>query len=121
MTVTALEVAEHVVVVGAADPVGLTRLARALPELLDLPLVGELHVVVNRMRSGLGWSEREVRYLVGGVAPGAPVTFLPDDAAAADRALVAGRTLPQSGDSALRRAVAGLAREVLEPVAAARR
>lgn len=116
MTAAALEEADVTVVVGAADPVGLTRLARALPELLDRRRGGPVHVVVNRSRPTLGWSEREVRYLVHGVAPRAEVTFLPDDRAAADAALVAGRTLTQGGDSALRRAVAGLADDVLDPL-----
>ena len=118
MTVTAVEAADQVVVVGSADPVGLTRLARALPELLEHRPDGELQVVVNRMRPSLGWSEKEVRYLVEGVAPRAHVAFLPDDVAAADRALVSGRTLLEGGESALRRAVAAVADLVLGPTGA---
>jgi MinD-like ATPase involved in chromosome partitioning or flagellar assembly len=113
MTVAALERADAIVVVAAADPVGLTRLARGLRELVDTGPEAPVTVVVNRMRAGLGWSEREVVGLVSRVAPGVPVRFLPDDRAAADRALVAGRTLVEIGDSPLRRAVTGLAVEVV--------
>jgi hypothetical protein len=104
----AIEEADDVVVVASADPIGLTRLARSLRDLLDLRPGGPSHVVVNRMRGTLGWTERDIRYLVGGVTPGAAVTFLPDDRAAADRALVSGRPLVECGDSALRRAVAAV-------------
>jgi hypothetical protein len=65
------------------------------------------------MRAGLGWSESEVAGLVARVAPGLTVRFLPDDRAAADRALVAGRTLVEVGDSALLRALTGLAADVV--------
>jgi len=108
MTVATLTRADHVVLVGSADPVGLTRLVRALHDLADLtdrvPLV-----VVNRMRTSLGWSEGDVAGTIRGVQPDARVTFLPDDRAAVDRALMAGRSLVESGDSALRKAVAALA------------
>jgi MinD-like ATPase involved in chromosome partitioning or flagellar assembly len=115
MTLAAIEEADEVVVVAAADPVGLTRLARSLRDLLDLRPGGPSHVVVNRMRGTLGWTERDIRYLVGGVAPRATVTFLPDDRAAADRALVSGRPLVECGDSALRRAVAAVVDGLLVP------
>ncbi|WP_148570946.1 AAA family ATPase [Nocardioides caldifontis] len=113
VSVAALTAAEDVVVVGSADPLGLTTLARALPELLELRGAEGVHVVVNRMRPSLGWSEEQVRTLVRGVAATAPVTFLPEDRVGADRALVSGRPLPESGDGPLRRAVAALADELL--------
>jgi MinD-like ATPase involved in chromosome partitioning or flagellar assembly len=113
MTLASIEVADVVVVVSAADPVGLTRLARSLRDLLDLRPDGPSYVVVNRMRGTLGWTERDIRYLVGGVAPRATVAFLPDDRAAADRALVSGRPLVGCGDSPLRRAVASVTDLVL--------
>ena len=42
--------------------------------------------------------------MVGGFARPSGLHFLPDDQAAVDRALVAGRTLPELGDSAISRA-----------------
>ena len=89
---------------GAADPVGLARLARGLVELRDLVPGVRPRVVVNRTRPSLGWSDREIRGMVEGFVTPADVHFLPDDRAAADRALMAGRSLVEAGDSALRAA-----------------
>jgi hypothetical protein len=54
---------------------------------------------------------------VAGFARIAGLHFLPEDQATTDRALVAGRTLPEVGDSQLSRAVARLA-DALAPAAA---
>ena len=108
MTLAALEVADEVVVVGNADPVGLSRLARGLVELRDLTGPAPLRVVVNRMRPTLGWSEKDIAGMVEGFARVSGIHFLPDDRGTVDRALVAGRTLTELGDSPLGRAVAGL-------------
>ncbi len=113
LSMTVLEHADDLVVVAAADPVGLTRLARSLLDLRAVRPGGPEVVVVNRMRPGLGWSERDVVDMVARVAPDARVAFLPEDRAAADKALVGGRTLAESGDGPLRRAVARLAAEHL--------
>lgn len=112
MTVAGLEQADEVLVVGSADPVGLARLARALVELPDVVPTGAPHVVVNRVRSSLGWAEQEVRAMVEGFVVPAGTHFLPDDPAATDRALVAGRPLSEVGESALAGALAGLAAEL---------
>lgn len=106
LTLGSLDAADEVVVVGAADPVGLARLARGLVELRERLPATPVRVVVNRMRPTLGWKEPEVAGMLGGFGPSAGVHFLPDDRAAADRALVTGRTLVESGDSALARALA---------------
>ena len=109
MTLGALSVADEVVVVGTADPVGLSRLARALVDLRDVLAGAPVRVVVNRNRSTLGWSERDIAGMVEGFARTTGLHFLPDDRTAVDRALVAGRTLVESGDSALVREMAALA------------
>lgn len=114
LTLEALEEADEVVVVGGADPVGLSRLVRGLVDLADLR-PGPVHVAVNRMRPTLGWTEREVSGMVAGFGQVAGVHFLPDDQATVDRALIAGRTLVEVGDSALLRAVSRLA-DTLVPV-----
>jgi MinD-like ATPase involved in chromosome partitioning or flagellar assembly len=106
MTLTALGSADELLVVGSADPVGLARLARGLVDLLEAAPPCPVRVVVNRTRPSLGWAERDVRQMVEGFTTPASVHFLPDDRAAADRALMAGRSLVETGDSALRRAVA---------------
>ena len=113
MTLGALEVSDEVVVVGAADPVGLSRLARGLVELRDLDPARAVHVVVNRMRPTLGWSERDVLDMVTGFARVADVHFVPDDRPTVDRALVAGRTLTELGDSPVARAIARIADAVV--------
>lgn len=108
ITLDALREADDVVVVGAADPVGLSRLARGLVELREVTGGRAVHVVVNRMRSSLGWSEDEVAHMVQGFAPLLSLGFLPEDRAATDRALAGGRTLQETGDSSLAHGVAAI-------------
>jgi MinD-like ATPase involved in chromosome partitioning or flagellar assembly len=108
LTLAALEVADEVAVVGSADPVGLSRLVRGLAELRELVPATPLRVVVNRMRPTLGWTEKDVVGMVNGFASLSGLHFLPDDQAAVDRALVAGRTLAELGDSMISRALAAL-------------
>ncbi|GAB3068879.1 hypothetical protein [Nocardioides zeae] len=112
-TQVALQTADVVAVVGTADPVGLTRLARGLTDLRELEVAAPVHVVVNRMRPTLGWSEAQVRAMLTDVARPAAVHVLPDDVAACDRALVTGRHLLDVGDGPLARGVRGLADALL--------
>lgn len=113
MTLGALATADEVVVIGTSDPVGLARLARALVDLRDVLAGAPVRVVVNRNRSSLGWSERDIAGMVEGFARITGMHFLPDDRSAVDRALVAGRTLAESGDSALSRELADVARSLV--------
>ena len=115
LTLGALDVADEVVVVGSADPVGLARLARGLVELRDRRGGAPVRVVVNRMRPSLGWSEREITGMVEGFSRLAGVHFLPDDRATADRALVTGTSVADLGDTELGRALVTVA-EALVPV-----
>lgn len=108
MTLTALASADEIVVVGAADPVGLSRLARGLVELREITGGAPVRVVVNRMRPSLGWSEREIAGMVEGFSRVSGLHFLPDDQPAADRALVVGRSLIEDGDGELVRALGGV-------------
>jgi hypothetical protein len=68
--------------------------------------------VVNRTRPSLGWSDREITGMVEGFVTPVAVHFLPDDRPAADRALMAGQSLVESGESPLRTAMAALASRV---------
>lgn len=113
-TTEALGAADEVLVVGAADPVGLARLARALVELRETVGPVGVRVLLNRMRPGLGWSESEVAAMVSGFGRSTSLHFLPHDLAAVDRALVTGRTLVEGGDSALLRAL-GAVVDAVEP------
>ena len=117
MTLATLGVADEIVVVGSADPVGLSRLARGLVELREHTLGAPVRVVVNRMRSTLGWSESDITGMVEGFSRVLGVHYLPDDRAAVDRALIAGQTLVEAGDSALLRAVEDLASQVVPGLA----
>ncbi|MGD9961060.1 AAA family ATPase [Nocardioides sp.] len=109
MTLGGLAAADEIVVVGAADPVGLSRLARGLVELKEVTRGGPVRVVINRMRSSLGWSEADIAGMVTGFSRVSGLHFLPDDRIGVDRALIAGRTLVEAGDSALVRAVEAVA------------
>ncbi|WP_158296616.1 AAA family ATPase [Nocardioides albidus] len=108
LTREAVEVADEIVLVGSADPVGLARLARALTDLHEHVPDPRVRLVVNRMRPTLGWREADVVTMLAGFGPHLDVHFLPDDQAAVDRALVAGRLLVESGESALTRGIARL-------------
>jgi len=121
LTLGAIDVADEVLVVGTADPVGLSRLARALVDLRERRAGAPLRVVVNRMRSSLGWSARDITGMVEGFARLAGVHFLPVDQAAADRALTTGTSIPEAGASELARALAAVTDAVLPPPAPRRR
>ncbi|MCR1786016.1 hypothetical protein KVF89_26010 [Nocardioides carbamazepini] len=108
LTREAVEVADELVLVGSADPVGLARLARALTEAHELVPDPRVRIVVNRMRPTLGWREADVVAMLAEFGAHLDVHFLPDDQAAVDRALVAGRLLVEAGDGALARAIAGV-------------
>lgn len=111
-TLTVLEAADTVYVVGAADPVGLQRLVRGLAELKEaLPGVQPV-VVVNKLRGSAipGNAEQEVRGALSRYAGLADVAFVPLDVESVDRALVAGRTLAEAAPgSPARTAVTALA------------
>lgn len=87
-----LELADEVVVVGSADPVGLARLVRALEETAD-EVSRPPRIVLNRFRATSGWSEREVVSAVRELAGRTPWAVLPLDQAAHDAAAMAGRPL----------------------------
>jgi len=113
MTLGALTAADEILVVGSADPVGLSRLARGLVELRDLTAGAPVRVVINQMRPSLGWSESDIAGMVAGFTRMLGLHFLPEDRVAVDRALIAGQTLVESGESTLGRAVAALASAVV--------
>ncbi|MDP9417378.1 MAG: chromosome partitioning protein, partial [Actinomycetota bacterium] len=111
-TLTTLEAADIVLAVGTADPVGVQRLVRGLAELADvLPQVTPL-VVVNRVRRSVlaADPERQLREALERYAGRVVHTFVPEDRAALDAALLQGRTLNEAAPgSAARVAVSALA------------
>jgi MinD-like ATPase involved in chromosome partitioning or flagellar assembly len=116
-----LAAADEIVVVGAAEPTGLSRLARGLVELRDVAGAVPVRVVVNRMRPTLGWRERDIVGMVEGYARPVGVHFLPEDRTTLDRALVTGRSLTELGDSRLRAALAEVVAAMYPPAGATAR
>jgi MinD-like ATPase involved in chromosome partitioning or flagellar assembly len=105
LTLGALDVADELLVVGTADPIGLSRLARGLVDLRERCPGVPLRVVVNRMRPTLGWTERDIVGMVEGFARLAGVHFVPDDRATADRALTTGTSASEHEESELAEAL----------------
>lgn len=124
-TIEALQSADLVVVVGAADPLSLGRLIRAVHELSVVVPGVTPYVVVNRVRESLGWSEAEMVETVSRATGTSIVRTLPDDRQACDKAIVHGRTLTEvAADAKLTRALGRMAAElagVPEPARRGRR
>ncbi len=123
-TLTALAVADHVVVVGAGDPIGLQRLSRGLGDLDALELDGTRTIVINRVRaSAIGRRpEASISAALRRFAAVPAVSFIPDDGAALDRAVLSGRTLAECAPaSPARRALAELAELACEGLTPTRR
>ncbi|MBR7743886.1 P-loop NTPase [Phycicoccus sp. BSK3Z-2] len=93
---TALEAADALVVVGAADAVSLQRLVRGVQEVATLPAPPPT-VVVNKVRAGVAGPkpERAIRDVLGRFAGLEDVRFLPWAADDCDAAVLAGRALPE--------------------------
>ncbi|MET0821169.1 MAG: hypothetical protein ABWY58_09400 [Aeromicrobium sp.] len=89
--VQVVESADAVVVVGRPDPVGLSRLVRAVHDLATVVPDVTPVVAINMMRSSLGWNEREVRATVLRLTGIEPVVHLPYDRAGLDLAVMSGR------------------------------
>jgi MinD-like ATPase involved in chromosome partitioning or flagellar assembly len=120
-----LDAADQVLVVGAADPIGVQRLIRGLAELRDAGIGTPVSVVVNKVRRGVvpGDPGREVGDALQRFAGYSPAALLPYDRDGIDAALAAGRLLGEMRPSSpLRKAVAALAAALLagEPGAADR-
>lgn len=91
--------ADVTVVVGRPDPVGLARLVRGVQDLSTVVPGGSPVVVINMMRSTLGWSERDVRSTVARLTGIEPVVHLPFDQSGLDLAAVSGRTAREAAPS----------------------
>jgi MinD-like ATPase involved in chromosome partitioning or flagellar assembly len=121
-TMVTLEEADEVIVVGTADPIGLTRLIRAIHELRAVVPSANVKVVVNRIRSGsLGTSPADaVGEALMQYAGVQPTALLPYDLSAVDAALSHGRSLAESAKSSkLRKSLQQLAAVVAEELSPA--
>jgi len=98
VTLAALDAADTVVAVTAADAVGLQRLVRALGELADAVPGCHPLTVVNRLRDGVvggGDARAEIADALARYAGVTDVRFVPYDLDACDAAVAAGRTLAE--------------------------
>lgn len=114
-TLALLGAADTVVCVGAADPVGLHRLVRALEELREAVPGLVPRIVVNRVRRTVlpGDPCREIAAVLHRWSGAAAAAYLPAAPAVLDTAMRTGATLAEAApDSPLRKAVAELAREL---------
>jgi Flp pilus assembly CpaE family ATPase len=92
---TALHVLENsdaIVVVGRPDPVGLSRLVRAILEIRDLHPHVSTVIAINQMRGSVGWSERDIASTLLRLTGQQPDVFLPLDQAGVDLASLSGRS-----------------------------
>lgn len=106
-TLTALECADNLVVVGAADPIGLQRLVRAVQDVGVVPSPEPL-VVVNKVRASATGAkpERAISEVLGRFAGLEDPFFVPWAPDECDAALLAGRSLvEESRDGVVTRAV----------------
>jgi Flp pilus assembly CpaE family ATPase len=111
-TLAALDDADVIVAVGAADPIGMQRLVRGLAELRDAEIAAPVRVVLNKVRRGVvpGDPARELTAALERFAGCSPVALLPHDLDAVDTALSTGRFLAEARPSSpLRHSVATLA------------
>jgi MinD-like ATPase involved in chromosome partitioning or flagellar assembly len=124
-TLAVLDAAETVLVVGAADPIGMQRLVRALTELRDAEVAGPVSVVLNKVRRGAvpGDPAVELAAALEQFAGRSAAALLPYDRESLDAALATGRSLGEHRPaSPLRKAVVDLAATVSgRPVPARRK
>ncbi len=108
-TLSALAEADHVVVVGSADALGLPRLVRAIGEVRDLLPGREPVVVVNRVRTSAGGprAAAAVREALERWAAVPSPYVVPEDRPACDSALLTARMLRESAPSSPVRTVLG--------------
>jgi MinD-like ATPase involved in chromosome partitioning or flagellar assembly len=98
-TLAALSAADVVAAVTGADPIALARYVRALPDCAEASPSGTPVTVVNRLRDGVvrsGDPRRAVSRALDRYAGITRLHMVPDDPAAVDAALVAGRVLAES-------------------------
>ncbi|MGH8777368.1 MAG: AAA family ATPase [Jiangellaceae bacterium] len=114
-TLTTLAQADVVIAVGSADPVGLQRFVRTLPELREMTPTADLRVVVNRLRASVVGADPEgqVRAVLHRYAGVQRVSFVPDDPPAVDAAIMRGQMLAEAAaNSRARQALATLAADL---------
>lgn len=118
-TIAALRAADHVVAVGAADPLGLARFLRTHADLIENLEGPSLQVVVNRVRASvLGIDPHgQVRQTLDRFVGVRDAVLIDDDPGAADAALLTARPVTQAAPrSRLALGIAQLADRLVAPV-----
>ena len=116
-TLSAIETADVLVIVGTGDPIGIQRLVRALDEVDGVTTEARRVVVANRVRAGTagprpGAAIRQALERYAGVRE---VVLVPEDAAAVDDAVLSGRFLREVAPaSSARRAIEALAATLVD-------
>ncbi|MDO9591099.1 MAG: hypothetical protein Q7J04_08160, partial [Microcella sp.] len=122
-TIAALRAADHVVAVGAADPLGLARFLRIHADLLETVETSDVQVVINRVRASvLGIDPHgQVRQTLDRFVGVRDAVLIDDDPDAADAALLTARPVTHSAPrSALALGIAQVADRLVAPSAPAR-
>lgn len=123
-TIAALGVADQVLAVGSADPVGLSRFLRGYSDLIELVGADGVTVVINKLRaSAIGLNPvgqvQQTLKRFGGIND---AVLIPADHAAMDSAILVGKTLREvAPKSAVQIAVAQLVSTRILPGARVRR
>lgn len=108
--------ADQVLAVGAADPVGITRLVRSLDE---LDIDASVDIVINRHDRDTGWRSSEVVDVLRALSVTDPLAVLPYDHRSVSAALAAAQVLREYAPRAvLRRCLQELAGHVAHRVPA---
>jgi Flp pilus assembly CpaE family ATPase len=111
-TLAILDDADDVLVIGAADPVGMQRVVRGLSELRDAEIGTTPQIVLNKVRRAVVPGDARAE-LVGALelfSGVTPVALLPYDRESLDVALATGRSLGEARPSSpLRKAIGDLA------------
>lgn len=113
-TLSTLDSADMVIVVGSGDPVGTQRLVRGIAELTQVApaAAARARVVVNKLRKGPigGDPGRQVAAALKRFCGVTHIEALPHDLVGVDKALASGKTLAEAApDSPLRAALGRLA------------
>jgi MinD-like ATPase involved in chromosome partitioning or flagellar assembly len=110
-TLAALRQADHVIAVGGADPIGLSRFLRAHVDLLEQVETAKVSVVINRLRaSSVGSNaQHQVQQTLRRFGGLDDAVFLPLDVAGVDAAVLSGKTILDAAPrSPVRTAIAQL-------------
>lgn len=93
-TITTLGLADHIIAVVGAEPVGIARFVRAIEDVRAIAPATPVTVIANRMRSSVvGIDARgQIRTALAQLAGIEQVKFFPDDRGAFDRAVL--RAMP---------------------------